>query len=319
MRDQLSHHERYLVEEFAGDYLDRRLNRRDLLRKVLYLTGSIPLTATTLFSLGCSDDSDPGSAGAVDTATAEPTPVPSPVGPGVSATDPAIEALEISFTGPASQISGYLARPRAAGNHPALLVIHENRGLQDHFKDVARRYAKEGFVALAIDLLSRYGGTSQDANQNMALIGNVSRAPQDAVADLQAGLGYLKQQSFVRTTSLGVTGFCFGGNFTWEMAMSTPELKAAVPYYGTVSMPDRLAGLQAAVLAIYGETDARVTGTAADVESRLRAAGKTFEVKIYPGAGHAFFNETNANSYNPAAASQAWVETLAWFRRHLSA
>jgi carboxymethylenebutenolidase len=195
-------------------------------------------------------------------------------------------------------------------------LIHENRGLLDHFKDVARRYAKEGFAALAIDLVSRRGGTGADAAANTGALGNAN--PDDLVADLMAGLAYLKAQPYTQGKNLGVSGYCFGGGYTWEVAAASTDVKAAVPYYGSATRPlEKLATTGAAVLAVYGETDTRITGQAPQVEEKLKASGKPYEIKIYPGAGHAFFNETGMN-YNAAAAADAWTATIAWFRRHLA-
>lgn len=235
-------------------------------------------------------------------------------GPGVPANDPAVIGADVGFPGPASELLGYLARPRDGGPSAGILIIHENRGLTEHFKDVSRRYAKEGFVALAIDLVSRDGGSRADTNQNTGFLGR--SAPADLTADLVAGIQYLKAQPFVRPAALGVTGFCFGGGYTWETAIASADVKAAVPYYGTAPL-DRIGRIRAAVLAMYGENDTRITSQAAEVERILRAAGTTVEVKIYPGAGHAFFNDTGAN-YNAAAAADSWPRSLAWFRRHLA-
>ncbi|MBX7112187.1 MAG: dienelactone hydrolase family protein [Dehalococcoidia bacterium] len=324
----LNIHQRYLIEEFAEEYHERKLGRRDLVKRVLLVTGSVPTTAAALLALGCGSDAEDKatasatSAAATSTLVATPTGSPAatatgtPVtsGPGVPANDPAVVGGDVRFPGPASDLLGYLARPRDGGPSAGILIIHENRGLTEHFKDVSRRYAKEGFVALAIDLVSRDGGSKADTNQNTGFLGR--SAPADLTADLVAGVQYLKTQPFVRPAALGVTGFCFGGGYTWETAIASLDVKAAVPYYGTAPL-DRIGRIRAAVLAMYGEADARITSQAPEVERILRAAGTTIEVKIYPGAGHAFFNDTGAN-YNAAAAADAWPRTLAWFRKYLA-
>jgi carboxymethylenebutenolidase len=140
------------------------------------------------------------------------------------------------------------------------------------------------------------------------------------VADLQAGLDYLKQQDYVRADALGVTGFCFGGGYTFDLAAASSDIKAAVPYYGTArrAISMGLSETEAAVLVMYGETDSRITSERADVEAALTQAGVPFEVMVHAGAGHAFFNDTGGN-YNEAAAEAAWTATLAWFRQHLGA
>jgi carboxymethylenebutenolidase len=316
--ETLNPQQRYLIEEFAEEYRERRLGRRDLLRRVLLITGSVPSTAAVLATLGCGSAGD----GGAPTATAAPTqPAPTPppaTGPGVTVqpTDPAIQVEEVRYPGPASQIFAYLARPRQAGTYPAIVVIHENQGLNEHTRDIARRFAKEGFVGLAVDLVSRAGGTMADTAQNTGFLGRSN--PLDLVADLQASVDYLKQQPFVRANALGVTGFCLGGSYAFELAISSPDIRAAVPWYGTVGRIDQLGQTRAAILAIYGGTDARVTNQSGQVRERLQAAGKTFEIKVYEGAGHAFFNDTRP-SYNAAAAADAWAQALAWFRRHLAA
>jgi carboxymethylenebutenolidase len=315
-------HQRYLIEEFVEAYQERRMSRRELLRRSFLATGSLAMTATTLVILGCgSDDSDPepssGEATLPPAPSAEAATTTAPEAtapPGEPEDDPDVEASDITFEGPASEIFAYLARPAAEGPYPGILIIHENRGLLPHFKDVARRYASEGFVALAVDLASRLGGSDTAAES----LGQIP--PEDLVADLQAGLDHLKQQDFVRANALGVTGFCFGGGYTFDLAAASPDVKAAVPYYGTArrSISMGLAETDAAMLVMYGETDSRITGERPDVEVALEQTGAPFEIMVHAGAGHAFFNDTGGN-YNPAAADAAWTATLAWFREHLGA
>lgn len=320
---RLNVYQRYVVEEFADHYHEREMPRRDLLRRVLLVTGSVPLTASVLLTLGCGDSAGEDDAPAATSTTARPTEAPATAvpasGPGVTVqpTDAAIQVREVSYKGPASDIKAYLARPSAAGTYPALVIIHENRGLNEHTRDIARRYAKEGFVGLAVDLVSRAGGTTADTAMASAALSRADSA--DLTADLVASVDYLKQQSFVKAGSLGVTGFCFGGGYAFELAVADPDIKAAAPYYGTAqNVLDKLSQTNAAMLMVYGGNDARITGQAPQVEERLKAANKTFEVKVYPGANHAFFNDTGG-SYNEAAAKDAWTVTLAWFKRHLGA
>ncbi|HLF71777.1 MAG TPA: dienelactone hydrolase family protein [Dehalococcoidia bacterium] len=317
---QLNHHQRYLVEEFAEEYLERRMSRRDMMRRVLAVTGSVTGAAAVLVTLGCGSSDDGASLASTSTAApAQPTAAATSASEAsgvqhVAADDPAITASDVRYPGP-TEMRGYLARPKAEGKYAGLIIIHENRGLLEHFKDVSRRYAKEGFVALAVDLASRKGGSTDDAVSNMS---KLTTDPIEMQADLKAGVEYLKAQAFVRPGSLGVTGFCFGGGATWELAVASPDVKAAVPYYGSCRPKDQLAQTNAAVLAIYGGNDTRITGESADVEQRLRAANKTVQIKVYPGANHAFFNDTGS-AYNAEAAADAWRLTLDWFRRYLTA
>jgi len=314
---ELYHHQTYVLEEFAEAYQERRLGRRDMLRRALMVTGSIPLTASVLLALGCGDSDDDELAATATTAppTAAPTSATGTQA-GTSATDPALEAADITWPGLAYEMKGYLARPKAAGTYPGIIVIHENRGLLDHFKDVSRRLAKEGFAALAVDLVSRVGGTSDDTTKNMSAL---RASPEEMLADLTSGVEHLKKQSYVKANALGVMGFCFGGGQSFELAINNKDIKAAVPYYGTVSAAslEKFGNSNAAFLVMYGANDARVTGQSADVQAKAAAAGKTIEVKVWDGAGHAFFNDTS-QSYNEAAAKGAWPMTLAWFRKYLT-
>ena len=319
---QINPHQQYLLEEFAEDYLARQMSRRDMIRRSLYATGSVALTATTLFALGCGSGDDGDEAGGATPtttapeATTAPTTAPTtPAGgpPGaVAENDPAVTGQDVTFQGPGGTVLGYLARPSANGSYPGIIVIHENRGLRPHVQDVSRRYAKQGFVALAVDLASRLGGTATAGQQ----VGQVP--PADAVADLQAGLDYLKGQSYVKATTLGVTGFCFGGGYTFDLAAASPDIKAAVPYYGTAmrALTMGLSATKAAVLVMYGETDTRLTEQRTQVEPALQQTGRPYQIIVHAGAGHAFFNDTGG-SYNEKAATDAWNATLAWFRTHL--
>ncbi len=315
---RLDEHKIYLLGEFAEDYLERRLSRRDLLRRALLVTGSVPLAATSLFALGCGDsNSEPAAAATTAPPTTAPATATATSATGVPETDASIVAESVTYRGPAGELKGYLARPRSGGPSAAVVVIHENRGLVDHIRDVVRRYAKEGFVALAVDMASRGGGSTENTQQNLGLLNQVSA--EDHIKDLQAGIDYLKTQSFVRTGAFGVTGFCYGGGFTFDLTAASADIKAGVPYYGTAAraLNNGLDRTKAAVLVMYGGTDTRITGERPQVEAALKVAGGTYEIKVYEGAGHAFFNDTGG-SYNAAAAKDAWATTLAWFRKYLA-
>jgi carboxymethylenebutenolidase len=234
----------------------------------------------------------------------------------VAADDPAVTASDVTFQSD-TEIMGYLARPSAEGEYPAVIVIHENRGLTDHIKDVARRLAKAGFVALAPDLVSRAGGTASMAADQIggALSG---AAPEDLVKDLSAGVDFVLAQEGVKPDKVGVVGFCFGGAYTLRLAAANAKVAAAVPYYGVTPEPaSQLANTNAAIMGQYGADDARVNNTIPALEQVLTGAGKTFEKHIYDGAGHAFNNDTGQR-YNEAAAVQAWQRTLDWFTQYLN-
>jgi carboxymethylenebutenolidase len=217
-------------------------------------------------------------------------------------------------------LKAYLALPTPVNARimtpPGVLVIHENRGLTEHIKDVTRRLARANYAALAVDLLSRQGGSEAhpDEGERTGLLGQ--NPPEQIISDLSAGLDYLKSRDDVVPDKLGAVGFCFGGGYTWRMATVRPDLKAAVPYYGPNPPLEDVPKIKAAVLGIYGEADTRITGQVPPLEEALKQAGVTYEIKIYEGAEHAFHNDTSAR-YNPEAAEDAWEQTLAWFEKYL--
>ena len=212
----------------------------------------------------------------------------------------------------------YLARPRGDATSPGVLVCHENRGLLEHHKDVARRLGKAGYVALAVDLLSRQGGTDKvsDPTQIPGLLANAPA--QQLVQDFRDGLTYLQSQSYVNKDRIGMVGFCFGGGVTWRCATQIPELTAVVPFYGPNPPLEDVPNIHAAVLAFYGELDTRIDAGIPAIEAAMKQNNKTFEKVIFPNANHAFFNDTGA-SYNAAAAKDAWAGMLAWFEKYLKA
>ena len=236
----------------------------------------------------------------------------------VPANDPAVTASNVSFPSGNVSVLAYLAKPsQGSGPFAAILVCHENRGLTDHIKDVARRFAKAGYVALAVDLLSEQGGTDKvtDQAQVPGILGNTP--PEQFIAYFQAGITYLQAQPYVAKDRIGMNGYCFGGGITWRTITKTPQIKAAVPYYGPNPPLEDVPGIQAAVLGVYGELDTRITGGAAAVEDAMKKNNKIFEKVVEPGANHAFNNDTGAN-YNAAAAQDAWTKTLAWFKKYLA-
>jgi carboxymethylenebutenolidase len=215
-------------------------------------------------------------------------------------------------------INGYLARPKAEGTYPGIIVIHENRGLTDHIRDVARRLAKAGYVALAPDLASRAGGTATvGADKITGFFGNAK--PEELVKDLNSGVDFLGQQTGVQPDKFGVVGFCFGGAYTLRLAAANPKIAAAVPYYGVTPEPaSQMSATNAAILGQYGANDQRVDATIPALEQVMQQSGKTFQKYLYEGAGHAFNNDTGQN-YNQEAAVTAWQRTLDWFGKYLKA
>lgn len=304
---------RYVVEEFAEDYREGELERREFLRRTVLLGGGIPGAKALLTSLGITGVS------LSELAQAQQAPAQTPQAqaqPLVSPTDPAIQVRELAYKAREIDQIAYLARPAGGGSHPGVIVIHENRGLQPHIQDVARRLAKAGYIALAPDLVSKIGGTTKiaDAAQISAYLAQVGG--DEHMANLQEALKVLKATQGVQTDKLGVTGFCFGGGLTWRMVTEVPELKAAVPFYGPAPDLAKVPNIKAAVLGIYGGNDARINAGIPALEAALKAANIRYQIKIYEGANHAFHNDTGAN-YKKDAAEDAWNLTLNWFKTYL--
>jgi carboxymethylenebutenolidase len=233
----------------------------------------------------------------------------------IAATDPRIVSERVTFPGPDGVMAGLLARPAGEGRFPAVIVIHENRGLNPHIQDVVRRVAVAGFLALGVDALAPDGGTPEDEDRGRDMIGRLT--PAIAGARIASAIPFLATHA--RSNGrVGATGFCWGGGMVNELAARSPELAAGVVYYGIQPDLARVPGIRAALLIHYAEQDPRINAGAAAYEAALRAAGKTAETYVYPGTQHAFNNDTGAARFNAEAASLAWERTLAWFRRHLA-
>ena len=231
----------------------------------------------------------------------------------VAANDPRLVSDTVSYDSPAGKISGYLVRPKEKGKRPAVLVIHENRGLNPHIKDVARRLATEGFLVLAVDLLSPLGGTPDNDEKGAELFAKINRS--DASPNV-AAVSFLKSHA-ESTGKVGAVGFCAGGEMINQLAAASPELDAAVAYYGRAIPADKVPAIKAALLLHYAENDNNVNATAPAFEEALKANNKKYTKYQYPGTQHAFNNDTNAARYNKEQADIAWGRTLAFLKENL--
>src|SRR5579859_5283686 len=345
----MNHMQRYLAEEFAEDYHAGRISRRQALQLIASFTGSMLLANS--FLAACAPPPAAATAGAATTptsgvatsgaATSAPTNVPASAIPSLPAVtplptahsplptspaapygtvvpdDPAVSAGPVTFPGSSATLMGYQAHPTgvAAGSFPVVLVCHENRGLTAHIQDVARRFAKAGYGALAVGFVSPEGRSARGGEGGApGALGAIG--PDQFVQDFANGRDYMQGQAFASVDHLGMVGFCFGGGVTWLVAEGLPQLKAAVPFYGPPPPVDKVPNIQAAVLALYGVFYNDTATTEPAMEAAMQQAGKVFDKMIYPGAGHAFFNDTGAN-FNLAAAQGAWARTLAWFEKYL--
>ena len=232
----------------------------------------------------------------------------------VSDHDDRIKTEPITYPGADTTMKGYLARPSAPGKYPAVVVIHENRGLNPHIEDVTRRVALAGFVALAPDALSAAGGTPTDETQMRELFGKL-----DATAtrnNFVKGVEYLKTRPD-STGKVGCVGFCWGGAMSNQLAIHAPDLKAAVPFYGRQPDAADVPKIKAAVQLHYGGLDERVNAGIPAYETALKAANVPYELYVYEGAQHAFNNDTAPTRYNEAAAKLAWERTLRFLKEKL--
>lgn len=283
-----------LLELYDG-YVHGRLSRRDFLdRAAAFAMAGV--AATTLLA-----------ALSPDYALAQQ----------VQFTDPDIVAEYITYPSPNGhgQVRGYLVKPaKAAGKLPAIVVVHENRGLNPYIEDVARRVAKAGFIALAPDGLSSVGGYPGNDVRGRELQAQVD--PEKLMNDFFAAIEYLRA-SPLGTGKVGITGFCYGGGVSNAAAVAYPELDAAVPFYGRQAKPEDVVKIKAPLLLHFAEKDDNVNATWPAYEAALKAAGKTYEAYVYPGTNHGFHNDSTPR-YDEAAAALAWDRTLGWFRKYLA-
>jgi carboxymethylenebutenolidase len=282
------------IHELVHLYVDGAFNRRELVRRVAQKTGGL---AAALAALSGFDELKAQSAPAC------------PDGVRVPADAPDIDARDITFVSEHGVLMyAHLATPRAAGRYPGLLVVH--------IKDVTRRAARAGFIALGVDLLSRQGGvhTFPEPTQQTAAYNRTTQY--ERRSDLIAGLNYIKHVPNIEHDRIGMFGFCAGGANTWDFAVNVPELAAAAPFYGAPPVLEDVERIQMPVLAIYAERDRTLTQRLFPVADAMIRQQKTFGMVVYEGVGHAFHNDTG-NAYDPAAACDAWGRTVAFFNRHL--
>jgi carboxymethylenebutenolidase len=228
--------------------------------------------------------------------------------------DSRLETDMIQYPGASGEIQAYLTKLKGKEKLPAVMVIHENRGLQPHIKDVARRMALEGFLALAPDALSPLGGTPEDPDAARSKIGELDG--ETTIKDFVAAIEYLKTNP-MSTGKVGCTGFCWGGGLTNQVAVHAPDLLAAVPYYGRQPEAEGVSKIKASMIMHYAGLDERINAGIPAFEKALKQAGIDYQIYIYEGAKHAFNNDTNPDRYNKEAADLAWKRTVDFFKEKL--
>jgi carboxymethylenebutenolidase len=275
------------------EYTHRPLPREEFIRRLVKLTGSLAAATAVLPLLD------------VNYAQAET----------VARQDDRLVTETVSYPSGDVTMKGYLARPKGTGKYPAVVVIHENRGLNPHIQDVARRVALAGYVALAPDALAPVGGTPADETQMRELFGKLD--PVQTRAHFAAAFPYLKNRPEA-TGKTGCVGFCWGGAMANQLAVHVPDLGAAVAFYGRQPEAADVPKMKAAVQLHYGGMDERINAGIPAYEDALKKAGTRYELYVYEGAQHAFHNDTAPTRYNEAAAKLAWERTMAFFRKNLS-
>jgi carboxymethylenebutenolidase len=232
----------------------------------------------------------------------------------VSESDERLTTEDVTYRGATGDMQGYLAAPSEGGPFPAVIVVHENRGLNAHIKDVTRRVALEGFLALAPDYLSDLGGTPADEDAAREMFGQLEAT--DVTANGVATIAWLQQHE--RSTGrIGAMGFCWGGGTVNDLAVASPDLLAAVSYYGRQPNAEAVPAIEARVMAHYGGLDERINAGIPAFEEALKAAGTDYQIFIYEGANHAFNNDTSAARYDEEAADLAWQRTIDFFKETL--
>jgi carboxymethylenebutenolidase len=227
--------------------------------------------------------------------------------------DPRLETGYIKYPGETGEVRAYSARPKGAAKLAGVIVIHENRGLNPHTEDIARRAALEGFMAIAPDALSPFGGTPENPDEARPLFQNLD--PEANTKNFVAAVAYLKTHPQA-TGKVGCMGFCWGGGVTNQVAVNAPDLAAAVPFYGSQPAAEDVPKIKAAMLIHYAGDDQRIDAGIPAFEEALKKAGVDYKIYMYEGAGHAFMNDTGTR-YHKEAASLAWQRTVAFLKERL--
>lgn len=276
------------------EYTHLTLDRRGFMQKLTVLTGSAASAAAIAPLL------------AANSAQAEI----------IAETDTRVKAEDITYPGAGGEMKGYLVRPAdATGKLPAVIVIHENRGLNPHIRDVARRMALEGFVALAPDFLSPSGGTPADEDKAREMIGALDG--KQTVDNAAATVAYLGGHD-ATTGKVGAIGFCWGGGMVNKLAVASPDLKAGVAYYGAQVPAEEVPRIKAALLLHYAGLDERINAGIEAYRKALSDNGKDATIHVYDGVNHAFNNDTSAARYDKKAADLAWERTVTFLKEKLA-
>lgn len=280
------------IKELYSDYRNGRSDRRTFLIKLGVLTGSVYAATALVPVIEESYEAEPESFQSGSELVSE----------------------FIKYPGETGEIRAFMAYPKQGKKFPAIVVIHENRGLVPHIQDVTKRFANEGFLAMAPDALSPVGGTPDDVSNVGELFKKLD--PEKTTKDFVAAVKYLKTNP-LSNGKVGCTGFCWGGAMTNQVAVNSPDLDAAVPYYGMQPKEEDVAKIKAPIMAHYAGNDERIDAGIPAFEEALKKYGKEYQIYIYDGAQHAFNNDSNKERYNEKAAKLAWGRTVNFFKEKL--
>jgi len=280
------------IQNLYTDFRNGRIDRRSFLKKLAFITGS---SAAALAIFPVLEENE---------LKAATTPQ----------NEPELVTEFITYPAATGEMKAFLARPKKGKKFPAVIVIHENRGLVPHIQDVTRRMAKEGFLAIAPDALSPVGGTPEDVSNVGELFKQLK--PEETTKNFVAAVKYLKTNP-LSTGKVGCTGFCWGGAMTNQVAVNAPDLNAAVPYYGRQPVPEDVEKIKAPIMAHYAGNDAGINAGIPAFEEALKKYNKEYQIFMYEGASHAFNNDSNAERYNEQAAKLAWGRTIGFFKEKL--
>ncbi len=278
--------------DLYGEYASGHLDRRGFLKRLAQLVGGTAAAVTLLPLIEKSF------------AAAQV----------IAEDDPRLETEYVKYLAETGNMRAYSAIPKGEAKRPGVIVIHENRGLNPHTEDVARRVALEGFIAIAPDALSPLGGTPDDVDEARTRMRELDREAN--TKNFVAAVEYLKTHP-QSTGKVGCMGFCWGGGVTNQVAVNSPDLTAAVPFYGSQPAPEDVPKIKAAMLLQYAENDSRINAGIEAFENALKKAAVEYKIFMYEGAGHAFFNDTGAR-YHEEAAELAWKRTIAFFKDKLT-
>ena len=280
------------IIELYDDYINGSLGRREFFKKLSILAGGTAAAYSLLPLLRNTNTL----AGTVQQDTTQ------------------LHTEDIAYPGETGDVRAHLARPKGDGKFPGVIVIHENRGLVPHIKDVTERVASEGFLTIAPDALSPLGGTPGDENEGRKLMRKLDG--ESTVKNYVAAVKYLKTHP-KSTGKVGCMGFCWGGGVTNQVAVNAADLTAAVPFYGRQPVPEDVPKIKASLLIHYAGNDKRINEGIPAFEEALKKASVEYKIFMYEGASHAFFNDTNPGRYHKEAAQLAWKRTIAFLKEKL--